>query len=40
MEAAKRLAAAVAAAERSIDPDRLKKLTSFLGVVRMDGQPR
>ena len=37
-DAARRLAAAIMAADTSVDPERLKSLASFEGVVRMDGQ--
>ena len=37
-DAAVRLAATIAADEASLDPVRLKKLASFQGVMRMDGQ--
>jgi hypothetical protein len=37
-DTARALAAAIAEAEKSVDPDRLKKLASFPGTVRMDGQ--
>ncbi len=36
-DAAGRLAAAIAEAEKDLDPVRLKKFASFLGTVRMDG---
>jgi hypothetical protein len=37
---AKRLASAIAEAEKGIPPDRLKKFASFQGTVRMDEQAR
>lgn len=37
-EGADRLAAAIAESEKSLDPERLKKLASFQGVMRKDGQ--
>jgi hypothetical protein len=37
-ETARALAAAIAEQEKSVDPERLKKLASFQGTVRMDGQ--
>jgi hypothetical protein len=37
-ETAGKLAAGIADAEKSLDPERLKMLASFQGTVRMDGQ--
>ena len=37
-DTAKALATAIAEQEKSVEPERLKKLASFAGTVRMDGQ--
>jgi hypothetical protein len=37
-ETARALAAAIAEQEKAVEPERLKKLASFQGTVRMDGQ--